>query len=75
MIGSPLAGVLLGVQWQGLAGWRWLFIVEGAPPIALGLIGLRYLTDRPEEARWLPADERQWLVQQLAVKSQDIIPG
>ena len=66
IVGSLLAGWLLGIHWLGLAGWRWLFIVEGAPPIALGLIGLRYLTDRPEEARWLPADERQWLVQQLA---------
>jgi ACS family tartrate transporter-like MFS transporter len=64
--GSLLAGWLLGIHWLGLAGWRWLFIVEGVPPIALGVIGLRYLTDRPEEARWLPADERQWLVQQLA---------
>jgi ACS family tartrate transporter-like MFS transporter len=69
IVGSLLAGWLLGVHWLGLAGWRWLFIIEGVPPIVLGLIGLRCLTDRPEEARWLPADERQWLVQQLACEA------
>src|SRR5262249_15352821 len=54
IVGSLLAGSLLGIHWLDLAGWRWLFIIEGIPPIALGLFGLRYLTDRPEEANWLP---------------------
>jgi MFS transporter, ACS family, tartrate transporter len=65
LIGSPVAGWLLGVHWWHLAGWRWLFILEGLPAIVLGVVTLFYMTDRPEQARWLPADERDWLVEKL----------
>jgi ACS family tartrate transporter-like MFS transporter len=53
LVGSPLAGWLLGVHWQGLAGWRWLFIVEGTPAVVIGIITIFYLTDWPAQARWL----------------------
>jgi ACS family tartrate transporter-like MFS transporter len=65
LIGSPLAGWLLGVHWLQLAGWRWLFILEGFPAIALGIITIFYLTDWPKQADWLPQDERDWLVNEL----------
>jgi MFS transporter, ACS family, tartrate transporter len=65
LIGSPLAGWLLGVHWMQLAGWRWLFILEGIPAIVLGIITVFYLTDWPAQARWLPQDERDWLVTEL----------
>jgi len=65
LIGSPVAGWLLGVHWLQLVGWRWLFILEGIPAIVLGVITLFYMTDRPEQARWLPAEEREWLVNKL----------
>ena len=70
LIGSPLAGWLLGVHWWALAGWRWLFIVEGIPAIVLGIVTVIYLTDWPAQARWLPADERDWLVGQLQAETQ-----
>jgi ACS family tartrate transporter-like MFS transporter len=70
LIGSPLAGWLLGVHWWSLAGWRWLFIVEGVPAIALGIVTVFYLTDLPSQARWLPADERDWLVSELQAELQ-----
>ena len=65
LIGSPLAGWLLGVHWLHLAGWRWLFILEGCPSIVLGVAVVFYLTDWPSQARWLPADERDWIVSEL----------
>jgi ACS family tartrate transporter-like MFS transporter len=65
LIGSPLAGWLLGVHWQSLAGWRWLFILEGIPAVVVGIITYFYMTDRPVQAPWLPHDERDWLVREL----------
>ena len=65
LFGSPLAGWLLGVHWCSLAGWRWLFILEGVPAVILGIITIFYLTDLPEQAAWLPSDERTWLVNEL----------
>jgi len=65
LIGSPVAGWLLGVHWWWLAGWRWLFILEGIPAVVIGIVTVFYLTDRPAQARWLPPDERDWLVNEL----------
>jgi len=65
LIGSPLAGFLLGVHWQSLAGWRWLFILEGIPAVVVGIITYFYMTDWPAQAGWLPQDERDWLVHEL----------
>src|SRR5947209_7965371 len=70
LIGSPVAGWLLGVHWQLLAGWRWLFILEGIPAIVVGIVTVFYLTDRPAQARWLPQDERDWLVKELQAELQ-----
>jgi MFS transporter, ACS family, tartrate transporter len=61
IIGSPLAGLLLGVSWLGLRGWPWLFIIEGMPAVVLGVITLFYLTDWPAQAKWLPDAERSWI--------------
>jgi MFS transporter, ACS family, tartrate transporter len=68
LIGSPLAGWLLGVHWLNLAGWRWLFVLEGFPAIVLGVITIFYLTDWPAQARWLPEQERNWLVNELQLE-------
>jgi MFS transporter, ACS family, tartrate transporter len=72
LVGSPLAGVLLGVQWLGLVGWRWLFILEGLPAVALGVITLVYLTERPANARWLAESERKWITNEIAAEVQAI---
>jgi MFS transporter, ACS family, tartrate transporter len=65
VIGSPLAGVFLGLSWFGLRGWRWLFILEGIPAVVLGVITLYYLTDWPSQAGWLHPEEREWITAQL----------
>jgi len=70
LIGSPLAGWLLGVHWLSLAGWRWLFVLEGIPAIVVGIVTYFYMTDRPAHAAWLPEDERDWLVNQLEAELQ-----
>lgn len=70
MLGSPLSGLLLGVNWFGLAGWRWLFIIEGAPAVIFGFITIFYLTDRPHQAKWLSQPERDWLTSELTREQQ-----
>src|ERR1700730_9813107 len=70
IIGGPIAGVILGVNWLGLAGWRWLFLFEGVPAVVLGTATLFVLPDRPNEARWLRPDEREWLTSRLAKERQ-----
>jgi ACS family tartrate transporter-like MFS transporter len=62
VVGGPLSGALLGLHgYLGLAGWQWLFLLEGLPAVVLGFVVLGYLTDRPEEAAWLAPAERAWL--------------
>ena len=65
VIGSPLAGLLLGLSWLGIRGWRWLFIIEGIPAVAFGIVTIWYLTDWPHQARWLPDDEKSWINTEL----------
>ena len=66
VLGSPLSSALLELDgiW-GLKGWQWMFILEAIPAVILGVVVLFYMTDRPEKATWLAADERDWLVQEM----------
>jgi ACS family tartrate transporter-like MFS transporter len=60
VVGVPLSRAILeNVHWFGLAGWRWVYILEGLPAILFGIITIFYLTDRPHEAKWLPEDEKR----------------
>jgi ACS family tartrate transporter-like MFS transporter len=65
MIGSALAAALMRLDWLGLRGWRWLFILEGAPAVLAGLFAYFYLTDRPGDAAWLKSDEREWITREI----------
>ena len=65
VIGSPVAGWILSHNWFAIEGWRWLFFLEGIPAILLGTVAFFFLTDRPSQARWLTADQRQWISQKL----------
>lgn len=61
VIGGPVSGALLGMHQLRIAGWQWLFILEGLPAIVLALVVLGTLKDRPEQATWLLPDEKAWL--------------
>lgn len=61
-IGGPLSAWLLKLDGVlGLAGWQWMFIVEGLPACVLGIFVLKMLADKPADAKWLSAEERQAL--------------
>jgi ACS family tartrate transporter-like MFS transporter len=64
-LGGVVASGLLGLHWLGLSGWRWLLILEGLPAVVGGVVTLFYLTDWPREARWLTAEEREWIAGEL----------
>jgi len=66
MVGGPLSAMFLKLHWLGLSGWRWVMLLEGLPALILGIVTLFYLTERPEQAEWLPAEERDWLMGELA---------
>jgi MFS transporter, ACS family, tartrate transporter len=65
IVGGPIAGLILGVDWLGLSGWRWLFLFEGIPAVLLGMLTLFVLPDRPNNVRWLRPEERNWLTTRL----------
>jgi ACS family tartrate transporter-like MFS transporter len=72
VVGAPISGALLGIHRGGLAGWQWLFLLEGMPAVLLGVLAFFYLTDAPEKAHWLPAEQRGWLINAL---SEEVHPN
>jgi ACS family tartrate transporter-like MFS transporter len=65
VIASPVAGWILSYNWFAIEGWRWLFFLEGIPPVVLGAVAFFFLTDRPSQAGWLTAEQRQSISQKL----------
>ncbi len=66
VLGGPLGANLLKLNGTfGLAGWQWIFVVEGIPAILLAFYGLATLCNRPAEAGWLTAEQRTWLQNRL----------
>ena len=77
LIGMGVAGILGGpfatwildnLSWFGLAGWRWIFLVEGVVTILCGIVTLLILVDRPNEAKYLSTAEKEWLAARLATE-------
>jgi len=66
VMGSVAASLLSLNGRLHLAGWQWLFLIEGLPPLLLGIVFLRLLPNKPSEAPWLTPPERAWLEDRLA---------
>lgn len=65
-VGAPLSGLILDRHNAlGMAAWRWLFLIEGLPSAILGIVAYFYLTDKPEDAKWLTADEKSALARSI----------
>jgi len=74
-LGSPVSASLLSMGGVlGLKGWQWLFILEATPTALLGLACLVVLTDRPAQAKWLTAEQREWLTQRLEADGKKAKP-
>ncbi len=74
LIGVPLSQAIMhNINWGGLEGWRWVFILEGIPSVIFGVVTLFYLTDRPSEAKWLPEDEKQWIMGELERERREML--
>ncbi|MBC8095519.1 MAG: MFS transporter, partial [Akkermansiaceae bacterium] len=72
VIGSPISGALLQLDGMGgLAGWQWLFLLEGLPAVLMGFVVLLILPNRPQDARWLSPAQKQWIQGRL---DNDIVP-
>ena len=66
IVGAPASEALLKLDGiGGLRGWQWLFLIEGLPAVVLGVLALWVLTDKPEQAMWLPDGDREWLVETM----------
>ena len=73
VLGGPLSGALLGLDGaMGLAGWQWLFLLEGLPSVVLGICAWNCLCDRPQEARWLTQSEKAALTTRLALEDNEL---
>jgi len=71
-LGNPLSAWLLRLDGlQGLAGWQWLFFLEGIPSVLLGFAVLAVLSDDPLNVQWLSAEQRVWLITSLRREHDD----
>lgn len=69
IVGGPLSSLILGMDgYHGLAGWQWLFLIEGAPAMLLAFAVLILLPDRPTQAPWLDQDEKTLIARELAAE-------
>jgi MFS transporter, ACS family, tartrate transporter len=74
MIGVPISRAIMeNITWGGLEGWRWVFILEGIPSVIFGVVTFFYLTDWPSEAKWLPEDEKRWIMGELERERHEML--
>ncbi len=65
-LGAPISTAILEMDgFLGIAGWKWIYILEAIPTVLIGFLVLAWLTDKPAQATWLTPAERSWLVGRL----------
>ena len=73
VVGGPVSGALLGFGgFGGLAGWQWLFLLEGIPAVVLGIAVLLWLPDTPSDARWLTPEEQRAIEEAVRAEQEEI---
>ncbi|MFJ4387037.1 MFS transporter [Pseudomonas sp. NPDC089408] len=66
IIGAPLSTWIMdNIKWFDWSGWRWMLFLEGVPAVFLGIACFLFLTDKPEQAKWLTQPEKDWLLAEL----------
>jgi ACS family tartrate transporter-like MFS transporter len=65
-LGAPISTAILGLDgWLGYAGWKWIYLMEALPTVLIGFFVLFAMTDKPAKAKWLSAEEKNWLISTL----------
>jgi ACS family tartrate transporter-like MFS transporter len=76
IVGAPLSGVILDhIHWFGVSSWRWLLILEGVPAIVGGILTYFLLPSRPADAKFLTAEERNYITAEQAHEQQQKLAG
>jgi ACS family tartrate transporter-like MFS transporter len=70
-----VSGAFAFINGPIIAGWRWLFLCEAAPAVIFGIATFFYLTDRPAQADWLEAEEREWLATEMEKERKTVETG
>ncbi len=72
VVGAPVSTALLQLNgWLGLSGWKWMFLLEAAPAILLGILMLITMVDGPLKAKWLSQEEKDYVVKRLAAEPKE----
>ncbi len=75
-LGAPISTAILGMDgFLGVAGWKWIYLLEAVPTVLIGFLVLAWLTDKPAKAAWLTAPERDWLVGRLEAERRAVEAG
>ena len=76
VIGGPVGGAILSLNGAlGLAGWQWLFLLEGAPAVLFSIVVWKFLPDGPASAKWLTADEKRLVLDNLQRERDALAPA
>jgi ACS family tartrate transporter-like MFS transporter len=72
-LGAPISTAVLGMDGVlGIAGWKWIYLLEAIPTVLMGFFVLFAMTDKPAQAKWLTPEEKSWLIAQLEAERRTV---